>query len=428
MQDAAAATPLRLSLKMAAQIALAPDGSARVRLAEEYVRQARSQSAQARAALLPHIDASVGQQNQTRNLEAFGIGLVAPVPGIQFPTFVGPFNTFDARATARQSVFDFSAIRRYQAARAGVGSAEAEQARARDRVLADVARAYLDALRAETSMKTAAANVEMAQALLDLAGSQKEVGTGIGIEVTRARVQLANEKQRLIAAQFEHRRAHLLLLRTMSLALGTPIELTDAMEFVPVPSSTPEQALALALESRADWTAQLERLESARLSHSSVKAERIPSVGVFGDYGAIGLGISDSLPTRTYGITVRVPVFDGGARDARRHQSLSQLHQEQIRTEDMRAQIELEVRTALEALRSTEEQVKTAEEGLALAENELAQAQRRYKAGVSIGLEVTDAQTRVQRARENRISALFAHNLARIQMAEATGAMRQIVQ
>ncbi len=148
----------------------------------------------------------------------------------------------------------------------------------------------------------------------------------------------------------------------------------------------------------------------------------------FADYGTIGTGTDNSIPTRTYGVSVQIPIFDGGRVDARRAQSVSQYQQEMIRTEDLRAQIELEVRLALDGLQSSAEQVRTAEEGLALAENEVAQAQRRYSAGASPGIEVTDAQTRLERARENRISALFGYNLARIDLAAATGTMRQLVQ
>ncbi len=50
---AQATAPLELSLKQAIEMALAPDGNARVRLAQEAVRQAQSRSAQARAALAP---------------------------------------------------------------------------------------------------------------------------------------------------------------------------------------------------------------------------------------------------------------------------------------------------------------------------------------------------------------------------------------
>ena len=59
---------------------------------------------------------------------------------------------------------------------------------------------------------------------------------------------------------------------------------------------------------------------------------------------------------------------------------------------------------------------------------ELNQARRRYDAGVTTSLEVTDAQTRLERARDNRIAALFNHNLARIDLGQATGAIRRMIQ
>ena len=60
------------------------------------------------------------------------------------------------------------------------------------------------------------------------------------------------------------------------------------------------------------------------------------------DYGTIGSSMDNALPTRTYGVQVRVPVFDGGRRDARRAESESQYRQERTRTRDLREQVELE--------------------------------------------------------------------------------------
>ena len=89
---------MRLGLKEAVDLALAPDGNARARLAAEMVRQAETRSALARAALLPNVDASMVEQNQTRNLAAFGIKIQVPIPGFQFPEVVGGGRTEDDKA------------------------------------------------------------------------------------------------------------------------------------------------------------------------------------------------------------------------------------------------------------------------------------------------------------------------------------------
>jgi outer membrane protein len=419
---------LQLSLKQAVDLALAPDGNTRVKLAVESIRQAEARSNEARAALLPDVEGAVSEQSQTRNLKAFGFNFPKlPILGYSIPTFVGPFDVFDARASVTQSVFDFSSIRGYQAAKVAVEAVKADNQGTRDQVTDQVARTYLTGLRAQATLETARANVELSEALLKLAQSTKAAGTGTGIEVTRAEVQLANDRQQLIVAENGVERSHLELLKVIGLKLDRPVELTGVLAYVPVENLDQAQALATARDSRAELKAQQDREKSAKLSYSGVKFERLPSVAAFGDYGSSGSTINDSVPTRTYGASLRIPIFDGGRRDARRAESASQYRQEQIRTEDLRDQIELDVRLALQSLRSADAEVKAADEGLKLSENELAQAQRRYKAGVSNSVEVTDAQTRLQRARDNRINALYNHNVARIDLGTATGTIRNML-
>jgi len=418
--------PVRLSLAEAIEMALAPEGNTRIQLVEAARRQTQARAAQARAALLPLLEASVGQQNVTRNLTVLGIRFDLPLVGFRVPSRVGPFTVFDARATLSQSLLDLSSIERLQAARLAVTAAEAERESAGDDVAAQVARRYMAAVRADAAVTTAQANVALAEALLRLARDQKDAGTGTAIELTRAQVQLAHERQRLLMAESERRKAHLELLRAIGADLTLTLDLTDALTYIPVETMTVEQALAVALQRRSDFKAQQQRQESARRASRAVAWERIPSLVGFADYGSIGLSAASASPTRSYGVALRLPLFDGGRREARRAESLAQWQQEHIRTADLRQQIELEVRLALDSLRLAEEQVKVAEEGVTLAQRELEHARRRYLAGVATSLEVTDAQTRLSRARDNYLDALYAYNLARIALAQAMGTIRQL--
>ena len=85
------------------------------------------------------------------------------------------------------------------------------------------------------------------------------------------------------------------------------------------------------------------------------------------------------------------------------------------------------MRLAFDSVRSAATEVQTAQEGAQLAEQEVAQARRRYEAGVTNSIEVTDAQTRLDRARDNQINALYDYNVARIDLATATGKIREYV-
>jgi outer membrane protein TolC len=422
-QELSVQVPLELSLHRAIEMATSPEGNTNVQLSGEALKQAQARQEQARAALLPDLEGSFNTRSQTMNLAAMGLaqGFVIPIPGFHLPTLIGPFTTVDARLSATQTLFDFSSVRRYQASKSGVAAAHGDAANTREVVAANVAKAYLAAQKTQADVESAEANVKLSEAVREQAEHQKDAGTGTGIEITRAKVQLANDRQRLLDAQNQQRAANLRLLRVIGMRLDTRLRLTDRLEYAPVDAVTLAQARAEALKQRPDLKAQQDRESQARLAANATKMERLPTVGAFADYGSLGTGLDNSLPTRTYGISVRVPIFDGARKDARRAESASQYRQEKVRTNDLKEQVELDVRLALDELQSAEDQVKVAREGLDLAENELTQARRRYDAGVANSLEVTDAQTRLERARDNQTAALYLYGVAKVDLAQATG-------
>jgi outer membrane protein TolC len=411
----AAETTLPLSLKRAVEIALASDGSPRIALAQETIKQAEMRKLEQRAAFLPDLESSLNDQRETASLRAFGFNSsIFKLPAgfnLAIPSIVGPFSVLDARATASETVFDFSSIRKYQEAKVTVEAAKSDFDVTKNQVSDQVARAYVTTLRAQAALDTAHANVDLSQALLTLAEQQKDAGTGTGLDVTRAEVQLANDKQHLVSAINDRRKAGLNLMRAMGLRLDAAIELTDKLEYRPADLGTLDGALAEARKLRAELKSQKEHEQSARLNYGSVKAERLPSLAASANYGS----------------SLRVPIFDGGRRDARRAESLSQYRQEQTRTRDVEQQVELDVRLAFDSITSAAVEVSTARGGVDLSDKELAQARRRYQAGVANSLEVTDAQTRLDRARDNLINALYDYNVARIDLATATGKIQEYV-
>ena len=417
---AADAPAIELSLRKAVEIALAPDGNTRVQLAAELIHQSDARVLAARSALLPNIDGTFGLRSQTQNLAAFGFTFPASL-GFTIPSFVGPYKVFDARVTATMDVFDFATLKRYQASKQALEATKADLESARDQVTQQVARIYLAAVRADENVTTTRANLDLSGALLKVAQNQKEAGTGTGIDVVRAQVQQANDRQRLVVSENDRNQAYLQLSRVIGMDLGRALSLIDRMTYIPVDSMTIDTALSTATGAREDLKAQSKRVDVARINYNAAKMESLPTVGASGDIGPIGTSVDNARTTHTVGFSVKIPVWDSGRRASHREESLSQWKSEQIRFKDLRDQVALEVRLAADALRSAETQVTVSKEGLALAEQELAQARRRFENGVTSSIEVTDAQTRLQRARDNQVTALFAHNLARIDWFAAMG-------
>jgi outer membrane protein TolC len=422
-----AQAPLELSLKQAIDLALNSDRNTRLAIAAESAEAAGTRLAESRAAQRPVVDGSLREQNQRVNLAAMGLDSVKiPVPGFTFPDRVGPFNTFDARASVTYSVVDLAARRRTRASAAGVEVAKAETDTTRNQIAADVTTSYVAALRADAAVDAAQADIDLANALLKQAQDREEAAHGLAIDITRARAQISASQQQFIAAESNRERAHLQLLSAIDLNLDTPVRLTDPLRFTGVPAPSVAEAVALAQKSRPEFAVFQKRETNTQLNQDAIRSERLPSVVAYGDYGALVGGTSHSAETYTAGVALRVPLFDGGRRDSRITETAVEQRLDQLRQRDLRTQIELEIRQSLASLRAAELQVKSSDEQVALAEEELAQSRRRFDAGLSGILEVIEAQTRLARARDNHVEALFRYQQARVDLSRATGTIRDL--
>ena len=229
--------------------------------------------------LLPNISGVAYQANLTMNLVALGFQ-PGTIPGFT-NTFLGPFNNFDARLLLTQKLFDLSAIRNFQAGRAGVRVAELHEALAREQVASRTGLIYLEALRADRSVVAAQANVDLAEALLKLAQDQRNAGVGTGVDVTRAQTRLAEQQVGLAQAQTTSEQARLNLQRVVGLPLGGALVLTDQLRFVEDPLPSVDTAVTQAARDRREiqvaeeenHVSQLEA-QAARHRHTTQRADR----------------------------------------------------------------------------------------------------------------------------------------------------------
>jgi outer membrane protein TolC len=415
---------LRLSLRDAIEAAI--DNNVNVRLLKERIAAAQAQADASLGALLPNVSGYVNGRSQTVNLAAFGL------PMDQFANFgltrsvTEPFQVYDARGTLVQNLFSLSLIQRWRAAKTGVDVASLEAEVTKRDVMATVGLLYMEALRADEAVKAREADIELSRQLLKLAQDRKAAGIATGLDVTREEVQLENHKQRLLMSQNERESARLNLLRALGISFDVRLTLTDELKLLPVESQRPEEALAAARAQRLELKAQETRQKLASLSLSSVAGERVPTLSLNGDYGWIGVKPEDAMATHSIGLTFSIPIFDGGQREARISETRSRVMQELIRMKDVSDQVTLEVRNALLTLESSIQQVAVAEKGMELALKELAFARDRFTAGLGTNIDVTNAQTSLERARDNQIEALFRFNASRINLARAKGEIEKL--
>jgi len=406
---------LRLSMRDAMQAAV--DNNPTVKIFRERVAQAQEQAFTQRGALLPNLSARVSGARRRFFLGAFG-GLGAGVSD--------PINFYESRLALTQNLFSMSLIQRWRAARTNIEVAGLDSETRKMDTMALVALAYLDTLRVQKSVRARLADVKLNNELLRLAMERKSVGMATRLDVTRAKVQLENEKQRLLVARNDFGSAKLNLSRGIGLSFDVKLILTDDLKLVPVTPQTVNEALQVAREHRVELKAQKKRERLAALTLSSVVMERVPSLSANGDVGLIGNQPSRALTTDNVQVLLSIPLFDGGQREGRISEQRSLVRMESLKTGDVEKQIGLEVRDALLTMESTQQQVTVAKEGLRLAFQELRLARRRFAVGLATNIEVTDAQTRVAQARDNLIEALFNFNASRVDLARAQGRLEEL--
>jgi outer membrane protein TolC len=428
-QEVSPDSTLRLTLGDAVRLAArqnAQVGSARSRLG---VAQARV--TQRRADLLPSLSLSARQSGSTLNsAAAFPIDFPSAPgqPELFDPqgSILGPLNVFDARAHVTQTLLDPGAIARLRGARTSVQAADADVANASEAAGSIAANAYVSVLRADAVYSARLADSTLAAELLTIAQDQLRAGTGVALDVTRARSQLTGARTQLIVARNDRDRTRVELARAMGLPL-VRLVLTDSLASLPsAPDATEAAALAAALRGRNDLRSIALQAQSARQQAAAIRSERLPTIGVFADEGqAYRLGRS-SLPTYDWGVQLSLPVFDGFRREGRVEEQVAVARDLEMRERDLRSQVEADVRIAILNLTSSSEAVGAARERLQLAEQEVAQARERFQAGVSGNADVITASLTLNSARTQYVDALTSYQAARVALARARGSITTI--
>lgn len=416
-----AAPSYSLSLGEAAR--LAATQSAPAVTAHHRAEQARGRALESRAALLPRVSAAWSDGRRTFNTATFGLPLPGRDPNGEI---IGPVRTIDFRGRVVANVIDPAAFGRYRSAQAAASGAEADAAQMAELAAAVATNAYVRAVRAAAQVNARAADSALASELLDIAQRQLQAGTGVALDVTRARAQLAGTRAQLIGARNERDRARLDLHRALGLPLNATVVLRDTL--APAQDEAPAEVVAIAeaQKRRADLRSAAAATEAARRALRAARSERLPAIGVFGDDGATSTSYSRLLNTYTYGVQVTLPVFEGFRTSARVRQQSAALHEAEARQRDMEVQIVADVRGALLDLAASREQAAAARERLALGEQELAQARERFRAGVSGNADVITAQLGLDAARSQYVDALAALQVARVSLARAQGRVTEL--
>ncbi|MGH9681377.1 MAG: TolC family protein [Candidatus Acidiferrales bacterium] len=385
----------------------------------EMVRQADGMRQVSRSSLLPNLNGSFNENYLTENLRALGVHF--NVPGFNFPTLVGPFNYFDARAKLTQSVLDLTAINNYRAAREVQHSDELSALDARDMVVLAVGGTYLQVIAAKARVASARAQLQTADALYQQAVQQRAVGLIAQVDVNRSQVQSLTEQQRLLSLEDDLAKQKIDLARLTGLPPTNQYEISDDVPLPAAPTIELDAALKTAFAQRPDLKAAESQLRASELARAAARSELLPSVSVSADYGDIGLNPAQGYGTYTINGSVKIPLWQGGRAKGDIQEADAALAQRRAELEDLKSLVESQVRKAFLDLQASESQVEVARKNEQVSRETLDLTKQRFEAGVADSVEVVQSEQTVASAELDYINSVFGLNLAKLSLARAMG-------
>jgi outer membrane protein TolC len=368
------------------------------------------------AALLPRVSVQSYANVQNRDLRAFGLSL----PGVPIPSVVGPFSNYDFRVYAQQNIVDIQSYRNMKASDRAVEAGKMDLEDARDLIVRVIAGLYLNTQSAAARAAAAQSRVADSTTLCRLAKDKHDTGTATGVDVLRAEVQLANDKQSLLIAQNQHKQSLLSLARNLGMEPGTPFELAEPLAYRPVTQADSDTFMPAALANRADYLSLAAQRQQLLEQQRANRARSYPKLSINGNFGGIGRSIGGVQATGLIQGQIDFTVFDRD-REGEAEQLSSHIRRIDDQIADLRRAIDEDIREALLNLDSAAQQVAVAEQGQNLARRELELAQDRFQSGAANNVEVVTAQDELARAEDNFILAVSSHVDAKFALARAQG-------
>ena len=405
------ASPPALADTLADALARAVANLPEVRAARANQRAIEQNTAQARGAWYPTIDASLGQGRETSN------NLSTRVPGSD-----QTLTRREAEVNLSQLIFDGGAtsgqVRRFQARAEGAGDLVANAA---ENAGARAAQAYLDVIRLRALIAIALDNEKRHQETLAQVSRLAEVGQG-----RRADAQQAEARFALAQASLSQLRGQLVQAEAAFLLLTgqPPGTLADAGSFqTMLPASLPT-ALALALETHPETRAAQQELLAAQADRESLRS-RLASPRLALEVGASSNhdmdGVRGASTDRFAMLRLRYNLFRGGIDDARVREAAARVDEAFANLSRVRNDTERELRQAWQGLEENRIRLPQLQRYAEASAQVVASYRLQFSIGQRTLLDVLNAENELFAARSSHYTGVYAVTVGELRVLAAMG-------
>lgn len=395
-------------------VSIAESNAFSIQIAQSNVERSRQVLRQTQALLGPQMTATTTYTRFEKEQRVdFGPQSIVTRPIDSTTSQVQVGMPIDISRTIRQGI---------EAARNQLKAAEASLAAEREQVRLDVRTAYYRVLQSGEQVRVGEEQVRLAKERLANAEAAVRAGAGARIDVLTFEAFLAQSESELVAFRNQHTLAKQFLNNTLGRPIDTEFEAVP-VEGLPAFPASVDQLVETALMRRPDLKAVELSREALRYVRQGEERGLRPSlsVGVGYTHNWDPQGFGSERGTTAGTVTLSVPVFDNGITRARVKAARQDEAQLEVRIQQTRLGISLEVRQAVTNLENAKARYEFATRAVAQAEEAYRLSVLRLDAGEGIRVEVTDAQANLTRARTGLVAARYDYLIAYAQLQRAIG-------
>ncbi len=323
------------------------------------------------------------------------------------PSVVSPERIFTGGVDLSIPLYRGGAVRNgILAAETRVAAGRADLRGTESAIFTQVVAAYMDVILNEALVGLASNNVDVLSVNLEATSDRFEIG-----DLTRTDVAQSESRLALARGDLRSTRANLVAARESYIALvgDVPGDLQPPPPLPGLPTS-PDMAVEVALENNPDLIAAFERAEAAGIDIDIAGSGRLPTVSAFTNagyqnfLGTLGAG-RNSGTDLTAGVTVSIPLFQGGRVAAQQRQATARAQAALENVIAAERDVIAQVRAAYSSWRAANAIIASSETAVDAASLSLEGVRAENTVGNRTVLDILDAQQELLRAQVQLVTA-----------------------
>jgi outer membrane protein TolC len=425
-QDSAAtATPRRITLQEAVQLALRHNHV--VRIAGFQVEEKEHAKNVARSSYFPKLrnDSSVRNLSDTEfiAIQAGSLGSPAntPIPGRTVVLNQGGKTSATSGTQLTQPLSQYFKFKpQNDIARAELNATRDQARQIENDVALKVHQIYYQLLIAQLHQRMAHARIKAADDLQVERVQQVKFGSILPEDLIESRAQYLQAKQELLTTELQISDLTLVLNDAIGLPLNTQLALDPSVSTVQATCRL-QECIQVALDSHPEVLEARHAVEKASAGVRLAKAEYVPDVVAFARYSYQYNVPFLARNFGSFGVHFGYDLFDGGKKRSALGEREAQLAQAKENLDRVKDEVELRVQTAYNKLERTKQMVKVSEELLALREESSRVSAQLLLRGVALKSQADSAAAQELDARTSLLRSQLDYMQAQDEITDAIG-------